>query len=87
MDNKVYRFPPESAENQIYKDLYAIHAKYKDPDETEEYWDGFIDEIGKLYIHDEFYELRRGYARVLADFLENKLKRKRGTENAETDRI
>ena len=77
------KFEKGGSEQKMFREFYEIAQDYFIPEETDEYWDSYIDRI-HYFIKDNI-PFARDLARTLSDYLEKELKRKRGTNNADAE--
>ena len=78
-------FEHGGAEQKMFREFYEIAQNYFDPEETDEYWDGYIDTIHNFIVGN--IPLARELAKGLSNYLENELKRKRGTQYANAEQL
>lgn len=67
------KFNKDSPEFAIFNEFWALLQKYYIPEETDEYWENFVQDYD-VFIKKHPESIARGLARFLQTFLENKMK-------------
>ena len=72
-------FEKGGEEQKAFREVYELASNYFIPEDTDKYWDDFIDAADKVIKENNLFA--RYLVRGLSDYLEHEFKRKRGNNN------
>ena len=71
------QLPRGTPEFEMFGDFYKMYQEFFDPEEADEYWDGFIQRSGELIEKHKSVPLIRNLITALCDYQERILKERR----------
>lgn len=67
----------DSVEFQMFNDFWKMFQEFYEPDDSDEYWDGFIKAANDFLVKYKSHTLARMLTRLLDNYFTEKLKLKR----------